>query len=54
MFRIRRIHFRRNGEAMGDMGLPTLVVQEGGYNTRTLGSNARAFLTGLAEASHRA
>jgi acetoin utilization deacetylase AcuC-like enzyme len=29
------------------MGLTVLVVQEGGYRTRTLGANAAAFLTGL-------
>lgn len=38
MFRIRRIH---------DDVLPTLVVQEGGYRTRTLGINARSFFRGL-------
>jgi acetoin utilization deacetylase AcuC-like enzyme len=27
--------------------LPTLVVQEGGYRTRTLGANARNFFQGL-------
>jgi acetoin utilization deacetylase AcuC-like enzyme len=41
---------RRNGEALGALALPTLVVQEGGYRTRTLGGNARAFLLGLQEA----
>jgi hypothetical protein len=29
------------------------VVQEGGYRTRTLGSNARAFFTGLWESGHK-
>jgi acetoin utilization deacetylase AcuC-like enzyme/GNAT superfamily N-acetyltransferase len=46
--------FRANGEAMGGLGLPTVVVQEGGYRTRTLGANARSFLSGLAEANDRA
>ena len=41
--------FRRNGLAVGALGLPTLVVQEGGYRTRTLGVNARAFFEGLWE-----
>jgi acetoin utilization deacetylase AcuC-like enzyme/GNAT superfamily N-acetyltransferase len=36
-----------NGHRVGALGLPTLVVQEGGYRTRTLGRNARAFLEGL-------
>ncbi|MBW3553256.1 MAG: acetylpolyamine amidohydrolase, partial [Gemmatimonadetes bacterium] len=39
--------FRENGRAIGALGLPTLVVQEGGYRTRTLGVNARNFLEGL-------
>ncbi|MCB1151338.1 acetylpolyamine amidohydrolase, partial [bacterium] len=37
----------RNGLSVGALGLPTLVVQEGGYRTRTLGRNARAFIEGL-------
>ena len=39
--------FAQNGEMIGALGLPTLVVQEGGYRTRTLGINARAFFEGL-------
>lgn len=39
--------FHRNGELIGGLKLPTLVVQEGGYRTRTLGSNARHFFEGL-------
>jgi len=39
--------FHRNGEIIGGLKLPTLVVQEGGYRTRTLGSNARHFFEGL-------
>lgn len=39
--------FDRIGDAIGRLGLPTLVVQEGGYDTRVIGRNARAFLTGL-------
>jgi acetoin utilization deacetylase AcuC-like enzyme/GNAT superfamily N-acetyltransferase len=41
--------FRRNGELIGQLGLPTLVVQEGGYRTRTLGTNARHFFLGLSD-----
>lgn len=41
--------FRENGRMIGAIGLPTLVVQEGGYRTRTLGSNARHFFEGLWE-----
>ncbi len=41
--------FAANGRMIGRLGLPTLVVQEGGYRTRTLGTNARSFMTGLWE-----
>ena len=44
--------FEANGRMLGLLGLPTLVVQEGGYRTRTLGSNARHFFQGLLEAAH--
>jgi acetoin utilization deacetylase AcuC-like enzyme/GNAT superfamily N-acetyltransferase len=43
--------FEANGNAIGSLGLPTLVVQEGGYKVRTLGSNARHFFEGLWKAS---
>jgi len=43
--------FSLNGEMIGELGLPTLVVQEGGYRTRSLGINARHFFTGLWEGS---
>jgi acetoin utilization deacetylase AcuC-like enzyme/GNAT superfamily N-acetyltransferase len=39
--------FEANGRLIADLKLPTLVVQEGGYRTRTLGANARRFFTGL-------
>jgi acetoin utilization deacetylase AcuC-like enzyme len=39
--------FHKNGQMIGSLNLPTLVVQEGGYRTRTLGSNARHFFEGL-------
>lgn len=35
------------GRAIGQLALPILVIQEGGYRSRTLGKNARAFFTGL-------
>ncbi len=43
-------NFAVNGEMIGSLRLPTLVVQEGGYRNQSLGINARAFFTGL----HRA
>jgi acetoin utilization deacetylase AcuC-like enzyme len=42
----------RNGALIGALRLPTLVVQEGGYRTRTLGVNARNFFIGLWRGSH--
>ncbi len=46
--------FRKNGELIAALDLPTLVVQEGGYRTRSLGAHARAFFTGLWAGSHKA
>ena len=42
--------FRINGEAIGSLGLPTIIIQEGGYRSSTLGKNALAFFTGLSKA----
>jgi acetoin utilization deacetylase AcuC-like enzyme/GNAT superfamily N-acetyltransferase len=39
--------FFANGQLLGDLNLPTLVVQEGGYDSRVLGVNARHFFKGL-------
>ena len=39
--------FETNGRLIGRLRLPTLVVQEGGYNHRNLGVNVRHFLMGL-------
>jgi acetoin utilization deacetylase AcuC-like enzyme/GNAT superfamily N-acetyltransferase len=39
--------FEAVGNMIGSLRLPTLVVQEGGYDTRVLGINARRFFTGL-------
>jgi acetoin utilization deacetylase AcuC-like enzyme len=38
------------GELVREMGLPTVVVQEGGYGTLSLGFNVRVWLRGLAGA----
>lgn len=45
--------FYRIGEAIAAQGVPTLVVQEGGYRIRTLGANARSFFAGLWEGGRR-
>jgi acetoin utilization deacetylase AcuC-like enzyme len=39
--------FAENGRMIGRLRLPTLVVQEGGYDSRVLGVNAKHFFTGL-------
>jgi acetoin utilization deacetylase AcuC-like enzyme/GNAT superfamily N-acetyltransferase len=41
--------FQQNGKIIGALKIPILIVQEGGYRTRTLGINARRFFEGLAE-----
>ncbi len=41
--------FYTNGRHIGSLRLPTLVIQEGGYRTRSLGTNARRFFSGLWE-----
>ncbi len=40
-------NFMRNGAMIESLRKPTLVVQEGGYNTRSLGKNADNFFAGL-------
>ncbi len=45
--------FYANGRMIGELRLPTLVIQEGGYRTRTLGVNARRFFEGLVSGSQR-
>ena len=47
---LTRDGFARSGEMIGALGLPTVVVQEGGYALDELGANVRAWLTGLASA----
>jgi acetoin utilization deacetylase AcuC-like enzyme len=44
--------FKANGRKVGGLAYPTVVVQEGGYNTRTLGRNACHFFVGLWEGAH--
>jgi acetoin utilization deacetylase AcuC-like enzyme len=44
---LRARDFEANGQLVGALGLPTLVTQEGGYDNRVIGVNARHFLVGL-------
>jgi acetoin utilization deacetylase AcuC-like enzyme len=39
--------FKRNGELLGTLRLPCLVVQEGGYRNRIIGTNSRNFFQGF-------
>jgi acetoin utilization deacetylase AcuC-like enzyme len=39
--------FEAIGKMIGSLHIPTLAVQEGGYDTRVLGINARHFFSGL-------
>jgi acetoin utilization deacetylase AcuC-like enzyme/GNAT superfamily N-acetyltransferase len=39
--------FENNGRMIGSLKIPTLIVQEGGYNNRVIGINARHFFMGL-------
>lgn len=39
--------FEVNGKIIGKLKLPLLIVQEGGYNNRSLGVNALSFFRGL-------
>ncbi len=40
--------FGRQGHAVAQLGLPTVVLQEGGYDVDAIGDNVRAWLVGLA------
>jgi acetoin utilization deacetylase AcuC-like enzyme len=41
--------FHEGGRALGELGLPTVVVQEGGYDLETLGDLVLAVLRGIQE-----
>jgi acetoin utilization deacetylase AcuC-like enzyme len=46
-FRLPTESFARMGDAVRQLGLPTVVVQEGGYNLAVLGESVAAFLAAL-------
>jgi len=50
---LRAGDFRENGRMIGSLGIATLIVQEGGYRTRTLGTNARYFFEGIMMSTHK-
>jgi len=39
--------FRAQGELVAQLALPTVVLQEGGYDVDAIGDNVRAFLLGV-------
>ncbi|NCV96846.1 MAG: histone deacetylase family protein, partial [Acidimicrobiia bacterium] len=39
--------FSRSGALLAQLGLPTIVLQEGGYDVQALGRNVHAWLTGF-------
>jgi acetoin utilization deacetylase AcuC-like enzyme len=39
--------FREQGELVAQLALPTVILQEGGYDVAAIGDNVRAFLLGL-------
>jgi len=49
---LQAVDFEANGRMIGSLQLPTLVVQEGGYRVRSLGTNARHFFLGLWHGFH--
>jgi len=44
---LQAANFEENGKMIGKLKVPTLIVQEGGYNTRNIGVNASAFFKGI-------
>ncbi len=50
---LRSADFENNGQLLGALRVPALVVQEGGYRTTSLGQNARAFFAGLVSGGDR-
>lgn len=50
-FRVTTQGFRGLGEWVGQMRLPTVLVQEGGYADASLGENLTSFLGGFTDAA---
>lgn len=53
-FMLENADYHALGERVGGLGLPTTVVQEGGYFTDELGPNVRTFLHGVRDGLTRA
>lgn len=52
-FKITTPGFARIARALGEVGLPTVIVQEGGYNCEDLGANVASFLGGFQSVRNR-
>ncbi len=46
-FKLTTVGFARIAQALGELGLPTVLVQEGGYNVPDIGANIVSFLDGF-------
>lgn len=46
-FDLQTKDYERLGQLINDLGLPTIILQEGGYHTKDLGNNVRSFLSGF-------
>ena len=46
ILKITTAGFRRMAREIAGLGLPTVLIQEGGYLSASLGGNAAAFLAG--------
>ncbi len=46
-FKLTTSYFTQMAQTIADMQLPTVIIQEGGYNTDLLGKNVVAFLQGF-------
>lgn len=49
-FALQTADYRHLGRRIGGLGLPTVIVMEGGYAVASLGDNVAEFLGGFAEA----
>jgi acetoin utilization deacetylase AcuC-like enzyme len=49
-FALQTADYRQMGRRIGGLGLPTVIVMEGGYAVESLGDNVAEFLEGFAEA----
>lgn len=44
-FALTTVYYRKMAERLMDLGIPTVFVQEGGYNTGALGKNVQSFFS---------